>query len=173
MGRLDPAVLSLCRSRRFNEALVFVRLSVGRRCNAQRTIAAGCAFFCSLAAVAKEMDARTAIARGVCVDDGAWWFRHGFCALQRRGLWSRLLAASVALILFRPKISACVGVGGRYDCSGSVRRRSVRRRQICVAANWFSLRQRALSISLHQLVLQLAIPSRPSRLVVKRFAVVV
>src|SRR4029450_4965919 len=71
----------------------------------------------------------------------------------------------------RPKVSARLGVGGRYDCAGSIRRRSARWGQLCMAANWFSLRQRALPISFHPLVLQLAIPSRPSRLVVKKFVV--
>ena len=111
-------------------------------------------------------------ARGVCVDDRpggfALAFAHSNGVDRGRACWWRQL-----FDFFRPKVSARLGVGGRYDCSGSVRRRSARWGQLCMAANWFSLRQRALPISLHPLVLQLAIPSRPSRLVVKRFVVVV
>src|SRR4030095_691853 len=172
MGRLDPAVLSVCCSRSFKEALVFVRLSAGRGRNVQGTIAAGCDFFCSLAIVAKKVDASFAITRGVCVDDGpasfAVAFAHSNGVDCGRAYWRRQF-----FDLFRRQISARLGVGGRYDRSGNLRGRSARRRQLCMAANWFSLRQRALSISLHQLVLQLAVLSRPSRLVVKRFALVV
>ena len=71
MGRLDPAVLSVCRSRSVKEAVVFMRLPVGRRRNVQGTIAAGRAFFYSLAALAKKMGASFAITRGVCVDHDA------------------------------------------------------------------------------------------------------
>ena len=53
MGRVDPALLSVRRVRSLERSMVLVRLLVGRRRNAQRTIVVRGAVFCFLAIVAK------------------------------------------------------------------------------------------------------------------------
>ena len=107
----------------------------------------------------KRWTARCDCSRGL-LDDGPCSFAVAFAHSNGVGLWSRLLVASVPCYFCRSKFPTRLGVGGRYDCSGEFRGWSVRRGQLCMAANWFSLRQRALSISLHQLDLQPAISSR-------------
>src|SRR6516164_5561486 len=55
VGRLDPAVLSLRRARRFNKSLVLVWMFAGVGRDAQRTAVVRCAVFSYLATVAKRM----------------------------------------------------------------------------------------------------------------------
>src|SRR6266480_4516826 len=70
MGHLDRALLSVRCPRSLKEALVFVRLSAGRRCNAQGAAIVRRPLFCPLAVVAKKMDPCAARTRRFRYDGG-------------------------------------------------------------------------------------------------------
>src|SRR6516162_10032396 len=71
VGRLDSAVLSLRRARRFKKSLVLVWMFAGVGRNAQRTTVVRGAVFSYLATVAKKMDERSARTCGVYSNCGA------------------------------------------------------------------------------------------------------
>ena len=159
VGRLDPAVLSFCRARRFEKPLVLVRLFNRSGRDAQGTAVVCSAFFCFLAALAKKMAQRTARARRIHSNGRS----HSFtvAAAHPRGL-GRISSGCWSQSLVDPAVQ--IPEPGRGNSRSSrVRRicnRCVHRRQLCMVASRFHLWQRTLPISFHQFVLQSCITSR-------------
>src|SRR5207253_10158846 len=99
VGCVGVAFLSVRRTRSVLKSLVLVWVFARTGRNAQRTTVIRCAFFCSLAVVAKKVDPRAADARRLHCDDGAHRFAMGFA--QQAGLdllcycrWRHLVISS-------------------------------------------------------------------------------
>ena len=144
-----------------------MRLSPRSRRNAQRTAVVRGAVFCLLAAVAKKMDQCATRTRRVHSNVGSHRFT---VATAHSGGMDRYRSGCCCQSSIRLAIQIAVskGVVRRNLRLRHIRDRRVHRRQLRMVATRFYLRQRTLSVSFHQLVLQLCVTPCRSWLVIKR-----
>src|SRR6266480_4442808 len=167
MGCLDLALLSVRGACGVDKPLVLVWLFARPRRDAQRSIATRRAVLCFLAILAKKVVVSVTIAVWFCGDFCVRSFALAFANTDCLGC--RYFDGSGQLDghpRTRMEKQQCM------DCwcysADSICRRSICWRKFCLSTNRFSLRQRTLPISFHQLVLQPAITAFPNRLVSKR-----
>src|SRR2546430_10867484 len=145
MGRMDPAVLSVGCARSSEKSLVLLWLSAGRRRNAQRATVIRGTVFCFLAIVAEKMGPRIAHAS---------WFRGdgsvdscAVAAVQSTRVDYRCACGRPQLAISSAKRGAPRrGLGRRYHRVRSLSHWGLGWRQLRLATNWFSLRQRTLPL---------------------------